>query len=183
MTLTQYHELENLLRNFPAQAQARQLKNSNLVELRKTLGQMGVHREMMAILRNKYFPPSKTEETVTVEDEMERLDLSTLVQQKISECLKRAGKSAAKTKINKYHKEMELPVEVQQVVDGQESQTQPAQHLEVQAFLVGEADTCQQFPSTQDYLSGLIDIDKLSDTEICKLFGLEVKCYEILSSP
>ena len=64
---------------------------------------------------------------------------------------------------------------VPQVVDGQECQTQSAQHLQVQAFLVGEADTCQQFPSMQDYLSGLIDIDKLSDTEICKLFGLEEK--------
>ena len=40
---------------------------------------------------------------------------------------------------------------------------------------MGETDTCQQFPSMQDYLSGLIDIDKLSDTEICKLFGLEEK--------
>ena len=41
MTATQYHELENLLRNFPAQAQARRLKNSNLGELRKNVGTNG----------------------------------------------------------------------------------------------------------------------------------------------
>ena len=55
ITVEQFNQIEEQLRLFPVQSQTKKLKNANLADLRKELFSMGIHSELMAILKRKYF--------------------------------------------------------------------------------------------------------------------------------
>ena len=50
MTAQQSNELEKQLRHFPAQALSRRIQNTNLNELRRTLFELDVHKELVSDL-------------------------------------------------------------------------------------------------------------------------------------
>ena len=51
ITMEQFNQIEEQLRLFPVQAQTKKLKNSNLADLRKELFSMGIHDELISILK------------------------------------------------------------------------------------------------------------------------------------
>ena len=87
MTSAQYFEIENQLKNFPAEALARKIKNSNLNELRKTLFDLDIREDMLSILKRKYFPRKLSQQGITVNEHMRDLDLSAEIQELVKSCL------------------------------------------------------------------------------------------------
>ena len=57
LTKEQFDELEKSIKNAPAQSLARRLPNNgNLNALRKTLYDLNIHEDLVAVMKRRYFP-------------------------------------------------------------------------------------------------------------------------------
>ena len=83
MTAQQFNKLENQLKNFPAQALSRRIQNTNLNELRRTLFELDVHKELVSVLRRKYFPKVESGEGISVDEEMSQLDFPLAIREAV----------------------------------------------------------------------------------------------------
>ena len=91
LTAEQFKEMEESIRNTPAQALAKRVGNGNLNALRKSLFSLGIHDDLVAILKRKYFPDTFfTKKEIKAGDHLNELDLP----QEIADIVRRAWKSA-----------------------------------------------------------------------------------------
>ena len=143
---------------------------------------MNIHKDMMSILRRKYFPPveSSTENSVTVDQHMKDLSLQGEIQELVRSCLRASGRSANKTKVKSYinnptwkNKE-ETNKEVLENKTRQEGQehvtadSQPGSDgTQITSLLLDraavETGDVTRTPGMQNYINGLITEDELNN--------------------
>jgi hypothetical protein len=71
--------------------------------LRKTLFELDIHKEMMHILKRKYFPPVPDPfSEITVDQHFKDIGLQGETQEMVRSCLRASGRSAKKEKIKSY---------------------------------------------------------------------------------
>ena len=77
LTPQQFNELEQSIKNAPAQSLARRIpQNGNLNELRKTLFDLKIHEDLVAVMKRRYFPELYyTKKELTAGEHLESLDL------------------------------------------------------------------------------------------------------------
>ena len=84
--------MENKLQMFPAASLAKKLDNRNLIGLKKKLYEIGIHKQLMAVLRRKYGFEDKPGVTRTVQQEMDLLNIPDFIQKTVQESLYEQGK-------------------------------------------------------------------------------------------
>merc|ERR1712055_28091 len=91
MNAQQFQELESSLRTVPAQCLAKS-SHGNLNELRKTLFKLDIHKDLIQVLKRKYFPDQYFEKNVIkVADTLTDLDMPTEVARIIRDAWRKAG--------------------------------------------------------------------------------------------
>jgi hypothetical protein len=185
MTSAQYHEIENQLKNFPAQSLARKIKNSNLNSLRKTLFELDLKEEMLTILKRKYFPRKLSKKSITIDEHMRDLNLTGEIQGLVKSCLRASGRSEKTTLIRNYEEntdfkskqqvEMEnLEEKKNKIVDNSQlkSDTKQVKTLLIDRTAGADWDR-NKSPGIDNYVDGLISEDQLTEQQILEIFGVD----------
>ena len=115
ITREQFVEMENKLHMFPAASLAKKLDNRNLIGLKKKPYKIGIHKQLMAVLRRKYGFEDKPGVTRTVQQEMDLLKILDFIQKTVQESLYEPGKDN-QINVNSYNLLLE-----QEGVNGQGS--------------------------------------------------------------
>merc|ERR1711895_98179 len=90
MTAQQFQELEASLKNVPAQCLAK--SHGNLNELRRTLFKLNIHKDLMEILRRKYFPTDYfSKKTMKLSQDVNEMDLPAEIAKVVRDAFKTAG--------------------------------------------------------------------------------------------
>ena len=92
MTKQQFQELNNSIKNLPAQQLARKLGNTNLNALRKSLYELDLHADLLSVLGRKYFPEKwHNKHELSVSEFMQEQDLPQQIAGVVREALHEAG--------------------------------------------------------------------------------------------
>ena len=98
MTAEQFRELESSLRNVPAQCLAKS-SHGNLNELRRTLFKLNIHKDLIEVLKRKYFPDQFfTKNEIKMSDNLSEMDMPTEVARIIRDAWRTAGVNPETTK-------------------------------------------------------------------------------------
>ena len=104
MSESQFVELDNLLKNFPAQQLAKKLSNSNLNALRKSLFDLNLHQDLLGVLGRKYFPNTwHAKQEMTISSFIKDVHLPDEIANVVHRALRKAG-TPTDTKITKLSK-------------------------------------------------------------------------------
>ena len=92
MTQHQFQELNNSIKNLPAQQLARKMGNTNLNALRKSLYELDIHEDLLSVLGRKYFPEKwHKKHELSVSEFMEEQDLPQQIASVVRKALHLAG--------------------------------------------------------------------------------------------
>ena len=146
--------------------------------------ELDLHDEMLAILKQKYFPKQLSDKTITIDQHMRDLNLTGEIQGLVRSCLRASGRSGNNTMIRNYEEnqdfkskeqvEMEkLKKEKEQITDNsqQKSDTKQVTTLLIDRAAGANIDV-NKSPRIRNYVDGLISEDQLTEQEILEIFGV-----------
>ena len=180
LTPQQFNELEQKIKNAPAQALARRIpQNGNLNELRKTLYDLKIHKDLVAVMRRRYFPESYyTKKEMTAGEHLNSLDLPS----EVSRVVRAAWKAGGTTESTPVTELVRTPsVDVSQAAldncAGNTPGCNPASESENNhkvryQLLPGNVETEQ---SLKKFLEKIEHNNEISDMELLNIFGLQEK--------
>merc|ERR1712030_95765 len=91
MNAQQFQELESSLRTVPAQCLAKS-SHGNLNELRRTLFKLNIHKDLIEILKRKYFPNEYfSKNKIKLSENLSEMDLPAEVARVIRDAWRTAG--------------------------------------------------------------------------------------------
>ena len=146
--------------------------------------ELDLHDEMLAILKQKYFPKQLSDKTITIDQHMRDLNLTGEIQGLVRSCLRASGRSGNNTMIRNYEENQDFKskeqVEIEKLKKEKEQITdnsqQKADTKQVTTLLIDRADGANidvnKSPKIQNYVDGLISEDQLTEQEILEIFGV-----------
>merc|ERR1712055_110367 len=174
MSAEQFQELESSLRNVPAHCLAKS-SHGNLNELRKTLFKLNIHKDLIEVLKRKYFPDQYFEKNVIkVADTLTDLDMPTEVARIIRDAWRKAGVNPETAKTTQLTRKTQ--------VHGRESteHVPPSSSWKVTADTIILESGCTDEQTLSDFLDKFLD-NQHSETDLLRVFNLnETKLREVL---
>ena len=173
MTAEQFQELEASLRNVPAQCLAKS-SHGNLNELRKTLFKLDIHKDLIQVLKRKYFPEQYFDKKVIkVADTLTDQDLPIEIAKIVRDAWRKAGMDPD-TKSTQLQRKSQ--------VHGRESTEHipPSSSWNVTADQVRLETGCNDEQTLSDFLEKFLD-NQHSESDLLKVFNInETKLREVL---
>ena len=170
LTAQQFQELESSLRNVPAQSLAKRIpSNGNLNELRRTLFKLDIHKDLVEILRRKYFPDQYFDKKkVKAVDHLDQLDLPTEVARVVREAWQSAGLSPSTegTQLIKKSDTQTRVCTVQFSPDKESSLVHTADPVLLTSGCDGQSQTFSEFLDK-------FQQNNVSETELLRMFNVD----------
>merc|ERR1712055_67773 len=165
MTAQQFQELESSLRTVPAQCLAKST-HGNLNELRKTLFKLDIHKDLIQVLKRKYFPDQFfTKNVIKMSDNLSELDMPTEVARIIRDAWRTAGVNPETTKSTQLIRKHAARRESTEIVTPNSSWNVTA------AAMTLESD-CNDEQALSDFLDRFLE-NKNSEKDLLKVFNLD----------
>merc|ERR1712055_738553 len=174
MNAQQFQELESSLRTVPAQCLAKST-HGNLNELRKTLFKLDIHKDLIQVLKRKYFPDQFfTKNVIKMSDNLSELDMPTEVARIIPDAWRTAGVNPETTKSTQLIRKPQV-----HRLESTEN-VPPNSSWNVTADTMTLESGCNNEQTLSNFLDKFLD-NQHSETELLRVFNLdETKLREIL---
>merc|ERR1711954_582682 len=173
MTKEQFEELEKSIRNTPALSLARRIpQHGNLNALRKRLFDLGIHNDLISIIRRKYFPELYWDKNLTTAKEhLDTIDLPHEVAQVVR---KAWGAADGVDKVTELVRKQQVDVSMAEsaVHCGATSEHYPASTPKSKhnQLISGNVEERQ---SLLDYYNKMVDNKEITEGQLLEVFGLQ----------
>merc|ERR1711891_19328 len=173
MTAQQFQELESSLRTVPAQCLAKS-SHGNLNELRRTLFKLNIHKDLIEILKRKYFPTEYfTKKNMKLSENLSEMDLPAEVAKVIRDAFNTAGVNPDTKESTQLIRKHAARRESTEVVTHNGSRNVSAAAMTLESSYNNEQEL-------SDFIDGFMK-NKNSEEDLLKVFNLdEVKLRQIL---
>jgi len=173
MSAQQFQELESSLRTVPAQCLAKS-SHGNLNELRRTLFKLNIHKDLIEILKRKYFPNEYfTKNKIKLSENLSEMDLPAEVARVIRDAWRTAGVNPENKESTQLIRKHAARRESTEVVTPNGSRNVSAAAMTLESNYNNEQEL-------SDFIDGFMK-NKNSEEELLKVFNLdEVKLRQIL---
>merc|ERR1711954_4168 len=173
ITIEQFEELEKSIRNTPALSLARRIpQHANLNALRKRLFELGIHEDLMLIIKRKYFPELYWDKNVTTaQKHLDTIDLPHEVAQVVRQAWSAADGDDKVTELVR-KQQVDVNWAESAVHCGATSEHYPAStpKSKQNQLMIGNVEERQ---SLLDYYNKLVDNKEITEGQLLEVFGLQ----------